>query len=132
MCIFCDIANKKLETNIVYEDEVVMAFLDCDPINVGHILVIPKEHYCDIDEMPVEVLNHLMEVSKRLVIAVKKVYQPDGYSIMQNGGVFNDIGHFHLHVFPRYENDGFGWTCSDEVFAHSEEVAERLRKLLCI
>lgn len=130
MCIFCDIANKKLETNIVYEDEVVMAFLDCDPINEGHILMIPKEHYCDIDEMPVEVLNHLMVVSKRLVIAIKKVYQPNGYGIMQNGGVFNDIGHFHLHVFPRYENDGFGWTCSDEVFAHSEEVVERLRKLL--
>jgi len=81
MCIFCDIANKKLETNIVYEDEMVMAFLDNDPINTGHVLVITKEHYCDIDEMPIEVLNHLMEVSKRLVIAIKKVYQPDGYSI---------------------------------------------------
>ena len=130
MCIFCDIANKKLETNIVYEDEVVMAFLDCDPINEGHILVIPKEHYCDIDEMSVEVLRHLMEVSKKLVIAIKKTYQPDGYSIMQNGGMFNDIGHYHLHIFPRYKNDGFGWIFSNEVFEHSEKVAEQLRKIL--
>ena len=45
MCIFCDVANKKLETNIVYEDEMVMVFLDSDPINEGHILLIPKEHY---------------------------------------------------------------------------------------
>lgn len=83
MCVFCDIANKKLEKNIVYEDDMVMAFLDSDPINEGHILLIPKEHYCDIDEIPAEVLGHLMEVSKRLVIAIKKTYQPDGYSIMQ-------------------------------------------------
>ena len=130
MCIFCDIANKKLETNIVYEDEMVMAFLDSDPINQGHILLIPKEHYFDIDEIPAEVLRHLMEVSKRLVIAIKKTYQPDGYSIMQNGGIFNDTGHYHLHIFPRYENDGFGWTFSDEVFEHSEKVAEQLRKIL--
>ena len=48
MCIFCDIANKKLETNIVYEDETVMVFLDNDPINEGHVLLIPKEHYLDV------------------------------------------------------------------------------------
>jgi len=130
MCIFCDIANKKLETNIVYEDEVVMAFLDCDPINEGHVLLIPKKHYLDVDEMPVDVLKHLMEISQKLVIAVKKLYRPDGYSIMQNGGMFNDVGHYHLHIFPRYEKDGFGWTFSDEVYNSSKEVADRIRESL--
>ena len=124
MCVFCDIANKKIETNIVYEDEMVMALLDCDPINEGHVLLIPKEHYLDVDEMPVDVLKHLMEISQKLVIAVKKLYRPDGYSIMQNGGMFNDVGHYHLHIFPRYENDGFGWTFSDEVYNSSKEVAD--------
>lgn len=130
MCIFCDIANKKLEANIVYEDEVVMAFLDCDPINEGHVLLIPKAHYLDVDEMPADVLKHLMEISQKLVIAVKKLYRPDGYSIMQNGGMFNDVGHYHLHVFPRYKNDGFGWTFSDEVYNSSKEVADRIREKL--
>jgi len=129
-CLFCKIVSGDIPNKTVYEDDAVLAFYDIDPKAPVHILVIPKEHYCDIDEMPVEVLNHLMEVSKRLVIAIKKVYQPGGYSIMQNGGVFNDIGHFHLHIFPRYKNDGFGWTFLYKVFAHSEEVAERLRKLL--
>ena len=49
---------------------------------------------------------------------------------MQNGGMFNEIGHYHLHIFPRYKNDGFGWTFSDGVFEHSEKLAEQLRKIL--
>ena len=130
MCIFCDIVNKKLETNIVYEDETVMAFLDNDPINEGHVLLISKEHYLDVDELPSEILINLIEVSQKIVKAIKKIYQPDGYSIMQNGGMYNDIRHYHLHIFPRYENDGFGWEFSDEVFECSEKVAERLRKVL--
>lgn len=130
MCIFCDIANKRIDANVVYEDNLVIAFLDCNPINEGHVLLIPKVHYLDIDEFPVEVLKHLVEVSQKLVVAIKQVYQPDGYSIMQNGGRFNDIGHYHLHIFPRYENDGFGWDFSEEAFEHSEKVAEQLRKVL--
>lgn len=130
MCIFCDIVNKRIDANVVYEDNLVIAFLDCNPINEGHVLLIPKVHYLDIDEFPVEVLKHLMEVSQKLVVAIKQVYQPDGYSIMQNGGRFNDIGHYHLHIFARYENDGFGWDFSEEAFEHSEKVAEQLRKVL--
>lgn len=130
MCIFCEIVNKELEANIVYEDEVVMAFLDNDPINEGHVLLITKEHYLDVDELPADVLTDLMQVSQKLVRAIKEIYHPDGYSIMQNGGMFNDIGHYHLHIFPRYENDGFGWRYSEEVFEHSKKVAERLKKVL--
>lgn len=123
MCLFCDIANKRIETNIVYEDEIVMAFLDCDPINEGHVLLIPKKHYLDVDEMPIEVLAHIMGISQKVVKAIKKIYQPDGYSIMQNGGEFNDVGHYHLHIFPRYKNDGFGWKFSDDEYEHTERVA---------
>lgn len=130
MCVFCDIANKKLETNIVYEDEMVMAFLDCDPINEGHVLLIPKKHYLDVDEIPEENLSHLMIVSQKIVKAIKNIYHPNGYSIMQNGGEFNDVGHYHLHIFPRYENDGFGWTFSDEVYNTTKEVADRIRQKL--
>lgn len=130
MCIFCDIANKKLETNIVHEDEVVMAFLDCDPINEGHVLLIPKEHYLDADEMPEEILSHLMIISQKIVKAIKSIYHPNGYSIMQNGGEFNDVGHYHLHIFPRYANDGFGWTFSDEIYNSSKEVADRIKEVL--
>lgn len=126
MCVFCDIANKELPTHTVYEDDIVIAFLDYDPINEGHVLLIPKTHYLDADEVPETELLHLMRISQKLVKAVKTVYHPDGYSIMQNGGKFNDTGHYHMHVFPRYEEDGFGWTFSDEKFEYSQRVADQI------
>ncbi len=125
-CIFCHKEN--IVTDFVYEDELVMAFMDMDPINEGHVLLVPKEHYLDVDEMPDEVLTHLMIVSKKIVASVKKVYKPAGYSIMQNGGEFNDVGHYHLHIFPRYAGDGFGWTYGEGEKAVNAEIAKRIRE----
>ena len=130
MCVFCNIVSKEIDAYIVYESNNVMAFLDNDPINEGHILLIPKKHYLDIDEIPDELLEELMIVSKKIVKAVKEVYKPNGYSIMQNGGEFNDIGHYHLHIFPRYLNDGFSWISSNESFKCSREIAEKLAKAI--
>ena len=124
-CIFCH--KEKLSTDIVYEDEMVMAFMDRDPINEGHVLLVPKNHYLDVDEMPDEILTHLMLVSKKIVAVLKEIYKPDGYSIMQNGGEFNDVGHYHLHIFPRYKGDGFGWTYGEDAKAVNTEIAGRIR-----
>ena len=127
-CIFCKIANKEIESNIVHESNNIIAFLDTDPINEGHILVVPKEHYLDIEELPVELLNEIMELSQRIVKVLKEIYKPNGYSIMQNGGEFNEIGHFHLHIFPRYKNDGFGWTSSEENIAVNKNIADKISR----
>lgn len=75
--------------------------------NKGHVLIIPKKHYLDDDEIPTEILLAMMELSKKIVRVIKEIYFPDGYSIMENGGEFNDIGHYHMHIFPRYREDGF-------------------------
>ena len=125
-CVFC--SRDKLVTDFVYEDELVMAFMDMDPINEGHILLVPKEHYLDVDEIPDETLSRLMIVSKKIVSALKDVYKPDGYSMMQNGGAFNDVGHYHLHIFPRYNGDGFGWTYGEEAKKVNTDIAERIRE----
>ena len=127
-CIFCDKNN--ISTEFVYEDDLVMAFLDFDPINEGHVLLVPKEHYLDVDEMPDELLSHLMIVSKKIAKAIKETYSPDGYSIIQNGGAFNDIGHYHLHIFPRFKGDGFGWTTGDGEKSCGKEVAAKLRSAI--
>ena len=124
-CVFCH--KEKLVTNIIYEDELVIAFMDMEPINQGHILLIPKEHYLDVDEMPDKVLSHLMIISKKIVSALKEIYKPNGYSIMQNGGEFNDAGHYHLHIFPRYAGDGFGWTYGGDAKNVNAEIAKRIR-----
>ena len=129
-CTFCKIANKEIESNIVYESNNSIAFLDIDPINEGHILIVPKEHHLDIEELPADILNEIMELSQRIVKALKETYKPDGYSIMQNGGKFNEIGHFHLHIFPRYINDGFVWTTNEKEISVSQEIANNIRKAL--
>lgn len=130
MCVFCDIARGSAPACIVYEDELCMAFLDADPICEGHLLLIPKEHYLDADEIPEVLFLHIMGVSRKLIAAVKRAYSPDGYSVMQNGGAFNDIGHYHMHIFPRFSGDGFGWKepvgepCADV------RIAERIKGAL--
>lgn len=125
-CIFCD--RDRIKTDFVYEDDLVMAFLDMDPINEGHVLLVPKAHYLDADEMPDELLDRIMLVSKKIVAAIKEVYKPDGYSVMQNGGAFNDIGHYHMHIFPRYRGDGFGWTYGNDRKPVNAESARRIRE----
>ncbi len=127
-CIFCH--KELLSTDIVYEDELVMAFMDINPINEGHVLLVPKEHYLDADEIPDETLSHIMLISKKIVIALKEIYRPEGYSIMQNGGAFNDIGHYHMHIFPRYSGDGFGWTYGEFQAIARSETTKRMCEII--
>jgi len=112
-CHFCEILeNSKYQ---IYRDELATILLDYDPISKGHILIIPNQHYLDLDEMPQSVINHIFKLAKVYVGLLKKAYQPKGYSIMQNGGAFNEVGHFHLHVFPRFSKVEFGWTYAEDV-----------------
>ncbi len=125
-CIFCH--KEEIVTDFVYEDDLVMAFMDMEPINQGHVLLVPKEHFLDVDEIPDKLLAHLMTVSKKIVSALKEIYHPDGYSIMQNGGAFNDVGHYHLHIFPRYQGDGFGWTYGNKAKKVNAEIARKIKE----
>ena len=132
-CVFCQLTNKEIESHIVFEDENVCCFLDYHPINIGHILIVPKKHYLDLIEIDEETCNSVMRASKFLSMAVTEVFKPDGISIMQNGGVFNDVGHYHMHVFPRYKDDGFGWTypnLSNKENPSLNEVRERIIKAM--
>ena len=127
-CPFCEIVNKEEKAHIVYESENVIAFLDIDPINERHVLVVPKIHKSSIDEIQTDIISEIMQVVQKIVIALKEIYNMDGYSMMQNGGDFCDFGHIHFHIFPRYKNDGFGWKYPEGTFEFSAEIAERIRR----
>lgn len=129
-CPFCDIIDKEIRSDIVYETENVIAFLDIDPINEGHILVVPKIHKSSLHEIPLSVLTDTMDALRKISVAINDVYKNKGYSIMQNGGEFCDFGHIHFHIFPRYENDGFGWKYPEESFEASDKVAKRIAAAL--
>ena len=104
-CIFCKIVRKQAPASYVYEDENVIAFLDIRPLNEGHTLVIPKEHYETIFEIPEQLIAHLHGIAKRVALAVKKATKADGISIIQQNGkaAGQEILHLHVHVIPRYE-----------------------------
>jgi histidine triad (HIT) family protein len=132
-CVGCQLAKKMIETNIIYENELVTCILDIAPLNEGHILILPKKHFLDLDEMDEITANEIMKTSAMLARLLKVKFQPDGVSIIQNGGKFNDLTHYHMHVFPRYENDGFSWiepTDTTNAKGRLSETKENLFKTL--
>ena len=127
MCVFCKIINKQSQSHIVYENDKLITFLDVEPIHEGHVLIVPKQHVDAIDKLSDDTLIEIVCVAKKMVTILGEVYGNEGYSIMQNGGRFCDFGHAHFHVFPRYDNDGFGWTYPEDEPEFSERVAEKIR-----
>ena len=106
MCIFCKIAKKEADSYIVYENENVIAFLDINPVSKGHTLVIPKEHYENILEMPLDLAKDIHNAIK-VVCEKLKVFNPDGFNIVTNMGrqAGQVIMHAHVHVIPRYKDE---------------------------
>jgi len=104
-CVFCKITRKQASASVVYEDESVLAFLDIRPLNEGHTLVIPKEHYATVFDAPEELVAHIHKIVKRVAIAVREVTRADGVSIIQQNGKAADqeVFHLHVHVIPRFE-----------------------------
>ncbi|MFD4706028.1 HIT family protein [Gottfriedia sp. NPDC058432] len=106
-CLGCRLSNQIESVNIVYENEYVCCILDIEPFNEGHTLILPKKHYLDTEELDVETANAIMIASMTISKALKKLFQPDGITICQNGGKFNDLMHYHMHVIPRFEGEPF-------------------------
>lgn len=131
MCLFCDIANHKMtEAHIVNETEKTISFLDIAPANEGHVLIIPKMHVDSIVDLPDEYVLDITDVSRKIIKAFGKVYGAKGYGVMQNGGANCEFGHFHFHVFPRLENDGYDWIYPKGEKEVSENVAAKLREAM--
>ncbi len=110
-CLGCRIANG-IEPNlhIIYENELITCVLDIAPFNEGHTLILPKKHYWDLEELDSKTSYTIMDASKKLSIALKRLFKPDGIRVCQDGGKFNDLTHYHIHLIPRYEGDGFAWS----------------------
>lgn len=99
-CIFCKIINKEILSNIIYEDDLVIATLDINPRSKGHTLIIPKNHYEDYTKLPSEVFNHIYKVAQNLGNKIMTKLNQDGYSLVVNYGSAQEIKHYHLHIIP--------------------------------
>lgn len=103
-CLFCKIMNKEIDSKIIYEDNSVVAFLDAFPDSVGHTLIVPKEHFECLDDIPNDILYHIMDVSKLLKKRIEERLNCNGLTLIQNNGNIQEIKHYHLHLKPFYEN----------------------------
>ncbi|MDR7072761.1 diadenosine tetraphosphate (Ap4A) HIT family hydrolase [Fictibacillus barbaricus] len=106
-CLGCSLANKNELVNVVYEDENVCCFLDHEPFNEGHVLILPKKHYKEAVDLDENTAHSIMKASILLSKAITRLFNPDGITICQNGGIFDELTHYHMHVVPRYKNQPF-------------------------
>ncbi|MCI8330831.1 MAG: HIT domain-containing protein [Bacilli bacterium] len=104
-CLFCKIANGEINSNVIFEDDIIVAFLDIHPDSPGHTLIVPKVHFSDLDDISVVVLSHVMEVAKQLKILIDERLNPDGMVLTQNNGFVQEIKHYHLHLIPKYKGN---------------------------
>jgi histidine triad (HIT) family protein len=131
-CLGCKLANSILPSNIVFENELITCFLDIAPLNEGHILILPKGHFLDLDDLDDITSIMIIKTSAFLSKAIKSLYKPDGITIIQNGGKFNDLGHYHMHVIPRYEFDGFSWIEPEDKNNAKEKLEQTKEKMIDI
>lgn len=113
-CTACRIINRSIDSNIIHESRTVICFLDHDPINLGHMLICPKEHIESIVSVSDDILLEINLIIKKYAGILYARFRCDGVSIMQNDGFFNDFGHVHFHLFPRYIDDGFSWVSKQD------------------
>lgn len=130
-CIFCKIAGGEIPSATLYEDDDFRVILDLGPASKGHALILPKEHYANLYEIPDELAAKAMKLAKKMASAMTKALGCDGFNLVQNNGEVagQTVFHFHMHLIPRYEGDGAGitWnpgTLTDEV---RDEVVAKVK-----
>lgn len=101
-CLFCKIIEGSIPSYKIYEDEVVLAFLDINPETNGHTLIIPKKHFKDMDDIDLDTLNHIFKIAKKLKQVLTDKLNCDGLTFCQNNGCAQEVKHLHLHLIPKY------------------------------
>lgn len=124
-CIFCKIANGEIPTNAIYEDDMFKVILDLAPATDGHALILPRDHYANLFEVPEETAGKAMVLAKKLATQMKDKLQCDGFNILQNNGEVagQTVFHFHMHLIPRYNGD------NQNLFKAGESTPEGLKAI---
>ena len=131
-CIFCKIIEGKIPCTKVYEDKNVLAFLDISPVNKGHALVMPKKHFETLMDVDDNILCETMKTVKKLSKAIMKAVKDDGINISINNhkAAGQLVPHLHIHIIPRFSNDGLKFDWPTKKIADMDKTAELIRKAL--
>lgn len=131
-CIFCKIAGGEIPSRTLYENGLFRVILDLAPATRGHALILPKEHADNLYELPEETAAAAMVLAKKLALVMKERLSCDGLNLVQNNGeaAGQTVSHFHLHMIPRYVNDGqtLGWMPGEP----EEEELDEVKKILTL
>lgn len=127
-CIFCKLANGVFDTNTLYENSDFRVIFDLSPATEGHVLVIPKEHYANVFEMPEELVGKAHILAKKIATALKEVTGCSGVNILQNNGeaAGQTVFHFHIHVIPRYDEKIITWPQKELNQAKVDEIISKV------
>ncbi|MCI7814713.1 MAG: HIT family protein [Lachnospiraceae bacterium] len=123
-CIFCKIANGDIPSATLYEDERFRVIMDLGPATKGHALILPKEHFANLYELPDEIASEAFVLAKKMVTKLTETLKCDGFNIVQNNGACagQTVFHFHIHLIPRYKNDQVGLTWTPGVLTEEDKA----------
>lgn len=123
-CLFCKIAHEEVESATIFESNDFMVILDKFPSGIGHTLILVKEHIENIYDLDGETAGKLFALTTVVAKALKKVLQCDGLNILQNNGAVagQTVMHFHLHLIPRFENDGIDFKWKTQEFSDKQLI----------
>lgn len=133
-CIFCKIAAGEIPSKTLYEDEEFRIILDLGPATRGHALILPKNHYRNLFDLPEEDAKKVMALAKKMVLQMREKLNCDGFNLVQNNEetAGQTVFHFHMHLIPRYEGDeqSIGWKPGKpqdaELEAIRKEIVEKI------
>src|SRR5262245_13032827 len=133
-CVFCKIRDGQIPSVKICEDERTLVFMDINPLNAGHCLVVIKRHAATLFEADEADLAAAIAMAKRVATAIRAGLAPDGLNMLQANGAaaYQSVPHFHLHLIPRWTGDGkgFDWTLVPGDRETIVKTGERLRALL--
>ncbi len=130
-CLFCKIIAGKIPSFKVFEDDLVYAFLDISPINLGHTLIIPKEHHTTSITIPEDVKGRMFYIGSKIGVALRRVFDVDGFNLhLADGACAGQVVmHSHLHIIPRGVDDGFHWNTRQLTYENDEAKAEFVEQI---
>ena len=129
-CIFCKVVSKELDATVVFEDELSMVFLDHRPLFHGHCLLVPKQHYETLTDLPPRLIKPLFENAQLLAGAIEAAMKAQGTFVAMNNRVSQSVPHLHIHVVPRRKGDGLkGFFWPRTKYASQTEI-EQVKDLI--
>ena len=127
-CLFCKIISGEIPSKTIYEDSLVKVFLDINPSTNGDMLIVPKKHYENVYDLDEALVPHIHKLIKDLYDLVKEKLGAEGLTIAQNNGHGQEIKHYHVHVTPRYSNDGILVNKNTDILKDLDEILNKLTK----